>query len=159
MRKESLERYKNKLEKFKQERIIAAQDFQDWVNDGDGFHDSPMMAGKKADLDYINSEIHRLEELIHEKQFEINNKQEKKISLKSNKLSIQIGSKVKLLDIKSEVYKSITIVTSEEAGMQAGFVSADSPLGQVLINKNKGDAIELKLPNGLIKSFKVIAVS
>lgn len=149
MRKESLDKYKNKLAKLKQERIIVAQDFQDWVNDGDGFHDSPMMAGKKAELDYLNSEIFRLENLIRES----GNNNIENVNLKNK--TIKIGSKIKLLDIDSDMKKEITLVTSEEAGLEQGFVSIDSPLGQSVSNKTVGETINITLPTGAIKRYKI----
>ncbi|HPN38230.1 MAG TPA: transcription elongation factor GreA [Melioribacteraceae bacterium] len=44
-----------------------------------------------------------------------------------------------------------TMVSLEEADLQSGKLAITSPVGQALMNKKKGDIVEVKVPAGLIK--------
>ena len=73
----------------------------------------------------------------------------------SNK--IIFGSTVTLIntgDDKKVVYK---LVGEDEADLKQGKISITSPLSRSLIGKEKGDAIELKMPEGTIE-YEIIEV-
>jgi len=73
----------------------------------------------------------------------------------SNK--IIFGSTVRLIntgDEKKVVYK---LVGEDEADLKQGKISITSPLSRSLIGKEKGDAIELKMPEGTIE-YEIIEV-
>lgn len=44
-----------------------------------------------------------------------------------------------------------TLVSLEEADLQAGKIAITSPVGQSLMNKKVGDVVEVKVPAGLMK--------
>jgi len=73
----------------------------------------------------------------------------------SNK--IIFGSTVTLIntgDDKKVVYK---LVGEDEADLKQGKISITSPLSRSLIGKEKGDTIELKMPEGTIE-YEIIEV-
>ncbi len=65
--------------------------------------------------------------------------------------AVDIGSTVTLL--KGEEKQAITykIVGSEEADLSAGKLSINSPLGQAMLGKRKGESLVVKTPGGEVK--------
>lgn len=61
--------------------------------------------------------------------------------------TIEIGSKIRLQQ-NSRQSHVITIVGSEEADPIHGAVSADSPLGQAVLGRAKGDHVSFMSPSG-----------
>ncbi len=76
---------------------------------------------------------------------------------KIDKNKINIGSKLKLLDIEFNEKLNYTIVGSTEADPANGKISNESPLGIALINHTKNDIIEVNAPDGIIK-YKVLEI-
>lgn len=74
----------------------------------------------------------------------------------TKKSTIGIGSRVTVRydDGKMEIYH---IVGSAEVDPSQGQISNVSPVGQSLMGKKAGDAVELKVPDGKLK-LKVVAV-
>ncbi|MBU1015420.1 transcription elongation factor GreA [Patescibacteria group bacterium] len=66
--------------------------------------------------------------------------------------TVQIGSQV-TLETAGDTF-TITITGSQEADPLQGKVSAESPLGTVLLGKNKGDTVEANTPGGKA-AFKI----
>ena len=65
------------------------------------------------------------------------------------KEGIWIGSKIKLRQEEKE--KEIELVGSGEADPLQGKISFNSPLGQALVYKKKGEKVVVKTPNGEIE--------
>ena len=63
---------------------------------------------------------------------------------------IQVGTTVVVQKEGTKEKKTFSIVGSEEADVLAGKISNNSPLGQALIGKKKGDEAVLKSPKGEI---------
>ncbi len=70
---------------------------------------------------------------------------------------VKVGSTVLLSDENGEKQK-FTIVGVEEADPSQGKISYNSPIGEALLEKSKGDLVEVKVPAGKIK-YKIIQVS
>ena len=64
------------------------------------------------------------------------------------------GSTVELFEIKTNKTKIYTIVGKDEADIEKNLIYFRSPLGKVLIGKNKNDTAQLKTPSGE-KIFKI----
>ena len=64
------------------------------------------------------------------------------------------GSTVELFEIKTNKTKIYTIVGKDEADIEKNLIYFRSPLGKVLIGKNKNDTAQLKTPAGE-KIFKI----
>lgn len=69
---------------------------------------------------------------------------------------VEVGNTVKVKNHASE--KEFTIVGSNEADPMVGMISNESPIGQALLGKKKGDQIEVATPGGKIK-YKILAIS
>ena len=71
---------------------------------------------------------------------------------------ILIGATVKLKDVKSGNEITYTLVAEEEADYSQGRISVSSPVGSGLLNHREGDAVEIKVPAGILK-YKVVKIS
>ena len=70
--------------------------------------------------------------------------------VKGDKLGkVQIGSRVVLKSDKEEINLEIVPPTDIDAGK--GKISYESPFGKALMNKRKGDAVEINTPSGIIR--------
>lgn len=68
-----------------------------------------------------------------------------------NKDTVQIGSKVKVIDIEFDEELEYMIVGATEADPVAGKISNLSPLGSALLGKKRGASIEVNSPGGIVK--------
>ena len=69
---------------------------------------------------------------------------------------VGIGSKVVIKGDEGE--ETFTIVGSAEAAPREGRISNESPVGQALMNKKKGDKVTVQSPGGA-SDYTVIAIS
>lgn len=68
-----------------------------------------------------------------------------------DKNTININSKIKILDIESNDEEIMQIVTSIESDPLNNKISNESPMGSALMGKKKGDKVDVFSPNGIIK--------
>ena len=71
--------------------------------------------------------------------------------------SVGMGSKVTVRDIEFSADETYIIVGSQEADPAIGRISDDSPLGKGLMDKKKGDTVQVDAPAGTIK-FKILKI-
>jgi transcription elongation factor GreA len=71
---------------------------------------------------------------------------------------ILIGATVRLKDAKSGEELEYTLVAEEEADYAQGKISVTSPVGSALINHKVGDAVDIKVPAGVLQ-YKVLKIS
>ena len=71
---------------------------------------------------------------------------------------VQVGNKVKLLDVEFNEEVEYTIVGSTEVDLANNKISNESPMGQALIGKKKGQEIVVQAPAGYIK-YKILSIS
>lgn len=64
-----------------------------------------------------------------------------------------------IVDGKEQEKKTYTIVGTAEADLKVGRISDESPVGAALIRSQEGQTVQVTLPNGKIKTIKVIKVS
>lgn len=65
------------------------------------------------------------------------------------------GSRVKLVDVKSQSEIEYTLVTAEEADAANGKISTSSPIGKALLGRRAGDEIRVQTPAG-VKEFEIL---
>jgi transcription elongation factor GreA len=65
------------------------------------------------------------------------------------------GSRVKLVDIKSQSEIEYTLVTAEEADAANGKISTSSPIGRALLGRRAGDEVQVQTPAG-VKQFEIL---
>ena len=76
----------------------------------------------------------------------------------SNTDKVNIGSMVKVLDVKTKKETVFNIVGSAEADPLKGKISNESPVGAKLIGKEIGDIVEIEVPKGTI-TYKIEDIS
>lgn len=64
---------------------------------------------------------------------------------------VHILSTVKIRNLKSNKEMEYTLVSPEEADMNAGKISVTSPIGQGLMGKKLGDKLSINVPAGVIE--------
>ena len=70
---------------------------------------------------------------------------------------INIGCKVRVLDIEYDEEEEYQLVGSSEASSLQNKISNESPFGQALIGAKVGDIVEVEAPAGVIK-YKVLSI-
>jgi len=70
---------------------------------------------------------------------------------------VTIGSKVTLQDMENNEKVVYTIVGSTEADPSSLKISNESPVGSALLQKKKGDIVEVAVPDGVLK-FKILKI-
>lgn len=70
---------------------------------------------------------------------------------------VNIGSKVRLLDMEYNEEVEYHIVGSTEANPSKQKISNESPVGSALMDKVRGDVVEVAVPDGIIK-FKILEI-
>jgi len=71
---------------------------------------------------------------------------------------VQVGNIVKLLDLEFNEEVEYTIVGSTEVDLANNKISNESPMGQALIGKKKGQEVVVQAPAGDIK-YKILSIS
>lgn len=65
--------------------------------------------------------------------------------------TIQILSKVKLMNLTNKAIMSYTIVSESEANLREGKISIKTPIAQELLGHKVGDEVEVQVPRGMLK--------
>ena len=71
---------------------------------------------------------------------------------------VQIGNKVKLLDLEYNDEFEYTIVGSTEVDLSKNKISNESPVGAALLGAKKNQEVEVEVPAGIAK-YKVISIA
>ena len=72
--------------------------------------------------------------------------------------SVGIGSKVTVRDLEFGTQDTYEIVGSQEADPTLSRISDDSPFGRGLMDKKKGDIVEVEAPAGVLK-FEILEIA
>jgi transcription elongation factor GreA len=72
--------------------------------------------------------------------------------------TVQVGSKVQILDIEYDEKIEYTIVGSTEVDLDGNKISNESPIGSALIGKKKNEVAEVQAP-AVMLSFKILKIS
>ncbi|MFH1759436.1 MAG: transcription elongation factor GreA [Patescibacteria group bacterium] len=75
---------------------------------------------------------------------------------KSSSKTAQVGSTV-VVKKGNNKEMELTIVGSNEAQPEKGFISNESPLGRAVLEKKAGDEVDVEIPAGSVK-YKIISV-
>lgn len=71
--------------------------------------------------------------------------------------TVQVGNKVKVLDMEYDEEMEFTIVGSTEVDLSQNKISNESPIGSALLGAKKNQVVEAQTPGGLAK-YKVLAI-
>ncbi len=80
------------------------------------------------------------------------------ITATNKKGVVEVGSKLKYLDVEENEEYVFTIVGTAEADLSKGKISNESPLGQALMGKKAGDVCSVKTPKGMTYDVKIIEI-
>ncbi|AII59399.1 transcription elongation factor GreA [Dehalococcoides mccartyi] len=69
----------------------------------------------------------------------------------TNTSKVNMGSTVKLRDPKNGECCTYTLVSPKEIEPLKGKISASSPIGKAVFNRNKGEQIEIEVPSGTLQ--------
>ena len=72
--------------------------------------------------------------------------------------SVQIISKVKVMYLNVKREMNFQIVPEGEADFSKGLLAATTPIAKALIGHGKGEIVEAKVPNGIMK-FEILNIS
>ena len=72
--------------------------------------------------------------------------------------TVQVGNKVKILDMKFNEELEYTIVGSTEVDLAQNRISNESPIGSALLGAKKNQIIEASVPVGVVK-YKVLSIT
>ena len=71
---------------------------------------------------------------------------------------VQVGNKVKLLDLEYNDELEYTIVGSTEVDLSQNRISNESPIGAALLGKKKNQEVDVEAPAGIIK-YKILSIT
>lgn len=123
----------------------------------EAIHTAKEQGDLSENAEYVSAkeEQRRLEEEIAELEATIKHA---KIIMKSDNLEqVDLGDAV-TVEFEDGQNKEFMIVGSDEANPLEGKISNESPVGQALLGKRRGDKIEVPTPSGP-KVWEIVAVS
>lgn len=142
MYQEKLHRLKTTDRSAVAERIRQAKEFGD-------ISDNAEYETAKSDQAFIEGEIIQLERLLLRAKI-----------IDRNELSndeVSIGSTVQLKDESTKEVFTLTLVGTNEADIEKGRISNESPVGGAILDQKLNAKVEVKTPKGLAK-FKIIKI-
>jgi transcription elongation factor GreA len=110
-----------------------------------------------------NAEYHAARErqgFIEGRVMELEDKLSRAEVIDINNLSgskIMFGARVKLVDEDTDEEASYQVVGPDEADIQSGLLSIQSPLAQAILGKEAGESVEVTTPRG-VRYFEIIEV-
>jgi len=112
---------------------------------------------ENSEYDEAKNEQAKIEARIVDLEVMLNN-YELITDTKGRSKTVQVGSKVKVLDVEFEEEMEFKIVGSSEANPDGGYISDESPVGSALIGAKAGDKITVEV-HGEEIHYEVISVS
>ena len=144
-----LKQYEDELQNMKVvRRKEVAQKIKEAREQGDLSENAEYDAAKDEQRD-IELRIEELEKLLKNAEVVV----EEEIDV--NK--INIGCKVKLLDVEYDEEMEFYIVGSTEANSLQNKISNEAPVGRALIGKSVGDVVDVETQAGIIQ-YKVLEI-
>ncbi len=147
--REGLKRYEDELHELKVvRRKEVAQKIKEARAQGDLSENAEYDAAKDEQRD-IEARIEELEKIL--KNAEVVDEDEVDLG------KINIGCRVKILDVEMKEEMEFKIVGSTEANSLKGKISNESPVGKALIGKKVGDTVKVETQVGELK-YKVLEI-
>ena len=112
---------------------------------------------ENAEYDAAKNEQAELEERI----LKLENMIRKATIINEDEMSsdrVRVGLTVKVLDVEENEEMEFTIVGSTEADPFEGRISNESEVGKNLLGKQKGDTVQILVPDGLL-TYKVVDIT
>lgn len=144
-----LKQYEDELQDLKvNKRQEIAQKIKEAREQGDLSENAEYDAAKDEQRN-IEARIEQLEKLLKNAEVVV----EEEIDLEK----INIGCRVKLLDVEEDEEMEFKIVGSTEANSLQNKISNESPVGHALLGKKVGDVVDVETQAGMIQ-YKVLEI-
>ena len=144
-----LKQYEDELQDLKvNKRQEIAQKIKEAREQGDLSENAEYDAAKEEQRD-IEARIEQLEKLLKNAEVVV----EEEIDLEK----INIGCRVKVLDMEFDEEMEFKIVGSTEANSLQNKISNESPVGHALLGKKAGDIVDVETQAGVIQ-YKVLEI-
>ena len=144
-----LKQYEDELQDLKvNKRQEIAQKIKEAREQGDLSENAEYDAAKDEQRD-IEARIEQLEKLLKNAEVVV----EEETDLEK----INIGCRVKLLDVEEDEEMEFKIVGSTEANSLQNKISNESPVGHALLGKKVGDVVDVETQAGMIQ-YKVLEI-
>ena len=147
------EGYDKKMQELKHlesvERPDVVRAIQEAREKGDLSENAEYDAAKDEQRD-IEARIEELEEILKNAEVVV----ESEASTKS----VNVGCKVRLLDMEYDEELEYDIVGSTEVNSLKGMISNESPVGRALMGAKKNEVVVVDLPSGPV-SYKVLKIT
>ncbi|MBQ7065482.1 MAG: transcription elongation factor GreA [Lachnospiraceae bacterium] len=146
---EGLKKYEDELHDLKVvKRKEVAQKIKEAREQGDLSENAEYDAAKDEQRD-IEARIEELEKILKNAEVVV----EDEVDLDK----INIGCKVRIIDLEVNEEMTFKIVGSTEANSLKGKISNESPLGKALIGSKVGDTVKAETPVGILE-YKVLEI-
>ena len=146
---EGLKKYEEELQDLKVvKRREVAEKIKEAREQGDLSENAEYDAAKDEQRD-IEARIEELEKIL--KNVEVVDEDEVELD------QINIGCKVRILDVEYDEELEYKIVGSTEANSLKGKISNESPVGKALMGAKAGDVISVETPAGVFQ-YKVLEI-
>lgn len=146
-----LQKLETELEDLKvNQRKMIAQKIKEAREQGDLSENAEYDSAKDEQRD-IEARIDELEKIL--KNAEVVDESEADID------TINVGCKIRVLDIEFDEEIEYSIVGSTEADSLKNKISNESPLGKALIGKKVGDIAKVETPDNTIIEFKILSIA
>ena len=140
--KEGFEKLQVEVASLKGERGKVLEDIKRAMADKDFRENAPLDAAKERQ-GIIESRIRELEQSLASAEILSSNPPR-------NQQKVVVGTKVTLKNLESGKKILYTLVDMREADVSSGKISTQSPVGQALLEKCVGDAVEVSVPKGTV---------
>lgn len=71
---------------------------------------------------------------------------------------VVLGSKVELKDVATGEIQTFTVVGSAEADPSHAKISNESPVGQAIMGKKKGEVVTVTTPRGAVIEYEIVSI-
>ena len=152
MTKEGLEKLMEEITRLEsQERPKIAQMIAEARDKGD-LSENAEYDEAKNDQAMIENRINEIEDILK------NAKVIDEDEISTDKVGI--GSKIKIKEVgkKTDSLLTFKIMSSNEIDPKKGIISNESPIGRAVWGKKLGDKVEVELPGGVKKNFKIMEI-
>ena len=146
--KDGLKKLKEELENLKTvRRKEVSVRLKEAISFGDLSENSEYEEAKNEQA-FVEGRIIDLEDKI---------KHAKVISDKHSTKVVNLGTKVKIRNLKDKSEEEFTIVGTTESDPMNHLISNESPIGAALIDRKAGEEISVKVPAGTVK-YKIVSM-
>ncbi len=146
---EGLKKLEDELQDLKVvKRKQIAQKIKEAIEQGDLSENAEYDAAKDEQRD-IEARIEQIEKILKNAEVVV----EDEVDLDK----INVGCKVKVLDVEFDEEEEFKIVGSSEANSLGGKISNESPVGKALLGAKVGDTVRVETQAGMIE-YKVLEI-